>query len=90
VGGDSAVSVLDEAAKHRLVEMLASRRLEVDLELGLERRVRAYAERLNARLALEGDRDPYDLGNDDELAAAIMLLCETALDAEEQREDSSN
>jgi hypothetical protein len=78
------------AQEQRLRELLASRRFEVDLEPGLERRVRAYGERLNARLALEGDRDPYDLGEDQELAAVIMLLCEAALDAEEQREDTSN
>jgi hypothetical protein len=71
------------------LELLEHRRLEVDLEPVLERRIRAYAVQLNARLAREGDRDPYDLSEDEELAAVIMLLCETALDAEEQREDVS-
>jgi hypothetical protein len=78
------------AQEQRLRELLASRRLEVDLEVAIERRVRAYGERLNARLALEGDHDPYDLSDDEELAAVIMLLCEAALEAEEQREDASS
>jgi hypothetical protein len=77
------------AREQRLRELLASRRLEVDLEVAIERRVRAYGERLNARLALEDDGDPYDVSDDEELAAVIMLLCETALDADEQREDTS-
>ena len=70
----------------RLREILEHRELVVDLEALIERRVRDYAAQLNARLALEGDRDPYDLTSDKELAAVIMLLCEAALDAEEQSE----
>jgi hypothetical protein len=83
------VSLADEAAAGRLRELLANRPLTVDLELVVERRVREYGAQLNARLALEGDRDPYDLSDDEELAAVIMLLCEAALDAEEQAEDVS-
>ena len=78
------------ASAARWLELLEHRRLEVDLEPALERRIRAYAERLNGRLALEGDRDPYDLSEDQELGAVIVLLCEAALDAEEQREDTSS
>jgi hypothetical protein len=44
--------------------------------------------RSDSTQAREGDRDPYDLSEDQELAAVIMLLCEAALDAEEQREDN--
>lgn len=78
------------ATAARWLELLEHRGLEVDLEATLERRIRAYAQRLNARLALEGDRDPYDLGDDEELGTVIMLLCETALDADEQREHTSS
>jgi hypothetical protein len=92
MGGDSAMRDLDgplPASAARWLELLEHRRLEVDLEPALERRIRAYAKRLNARLAIEGDRDPYDLADDEELAAVIMLLCEAALDADEQREANS-
>ena len=73
----------------RLREMLEHRELTVDLEGALERRVRAYGERLNARLAVEGDDDPYDLDDDRDLAQVVMYLCETALDDERMsgRED---
>jgi hypothetical protein len=93
VGGDGAVRRLDRAGDWdvaRLQELLEHRELVLDLEASLERRVRAYAVQLNARLAHEGDRDPYDLSRDEELAAVITLLCEAALDAEEQREDASS
>jgi hypothetical protein len=74
----------------RWLELLEHRRVEVDLEARLERRVREYAERLNVRLAREGDRDPFDLANDEDLAGVIMLLCEAGLDADQQREDAAN
>jgi hypothetical protein len=93
MGGDGAVTDLEgplPASAAHWLELLEHRRLEVDLEATLERRTRAYAERLNARLALEGDRDPFDLSDDQELAAVIMLLCEAALAADEQREDASS
>jgi hypothetical protein len=83
------VSLADEAAAGRLRELLAHRPLTVDLELVVERRVREYGARLNARLAESGDGDLYDLADDGELAAVIMLLCEAALDADEQAEDVS-
>ena len=51
--------------------------------------MREYGAGLNARLAESGDRDLYDLREDGELAAVIMLLCEAALDAEQQGEDVS-
>jgi hypothetical protein len=90
VGGNGAVTdphgPTSQSAE-RWLELLEHRGLEVDLELPLERRIRAYGERLNARLALDGDREPYDLSDDDDLAAVIMLLCEAALDADEQHED---
>jgi len=68
----------------RLRDLLSSRTLEVDLELTLERRVRAYAQRLNERLARSGDNDLYDTSEDRDLAQVVMLLCETALDSDEQ------
>src|SRR5206468_4356198 len=45
----------------RIRDLLASRRLTVELEQGLERRARLYADRLNQRLATHGDTDPYDV-----------------------------
>ena len=69
----------------RLQEMLEHRELVVDLEGTLERRVRAYGERLNARLAAERDDDPYDLEDDRDLAQVVMFLCEAALDDERMR-----
>jgi hypothetical protein len=67
----------------RLQDLLAHRPLQVDLELTIEHRVHAYAQRLNARLAQTGDSDPYDTRDDRDLAQVIMLLCETALDSDE-------
>jgi hypothetical protein len=67
----------------RLHDLLAHRPLQIDLELTIERRVHAYAQRLNARLAQSGDSDPYDTSQDGELAQVIMLLCETALDSDQ-------
>jgi hypothetical protein len=67
----------------RLHDLLANRAVRVQLELRLERRLRLYADRLNRRLAAQGDTDPYDLGDDDDLANVIMLLCETQLDEDE-------
>jgi hypothetical protein len=72
------------SSAERLRDLLAHRPLEVDLELTLERRVRAYAQRLNHRLARSGDHDLYDTRKDAELAQVVMLLCETALASEEQ------
>ncbi len=66
----------------RLRDLLADRPLTVRLEAGLERRARLYADRLNGRLAKQGDTDPYDTRRDDELANVLMLLAETALDDE--------
>jgi len=66
------------ASEDRLRDLLASRPLRVELTLPLERRVRLYADRLNQRLAAQGDTDPYDV----ELANVIMLLC--AFDDDEQ------
>jgi hypothetical protein len=63
--------------------MLAQRPLTVEFEGLLERRVRAYGERLNARLANTGDLDLYDLGDDHDLAQLVMLLCEAALDVDD-------
>jgi hypothetical protein len=68
----------------RLYDLLAHRPLQVDLELTIERRVHAYAQRLNVRLAQTGDSDPYDTSQDGDLAQVIMLLCETALDSDER------
>ena len=67
----------------RLGDLLAHRPLTVELELRLERRIRLYADRLNQRLAKEGDTDPYQLDHDEDLANVIMLLCETKLDEDE-------
>jgi hypothetical protein len=67
----------------RLHDLLARRPLSVELELRLERRVRLYADRLNRRLAEQGDTDPYDVELDEDLANVIMLLCETKLDEDE-------
>jgi hypothetical protein len=61
-------------------DLLRHRPLTLELELSLERRIRAYAERLNARLA---DGDPFDPSDDSDLAALITLLCESALEADE-------
>jgi hypothetical protein len=89
VGGDRTVNEQDPVMAGRLdawLEVLEHRGIEIDLEPLLERRIRGYAERLNTRLAAEGDRDPYDLSDDWDLAAVIMLLCEAGLDAEQQPE----
>jgi hypothetical protein len=63
--------------------LLVSRRLTVELEQGLERRARLYADRLDRLLAAQGDTDPYDVIDDDDLAQILMLLAETALDHDE-------
>lgn len=83
------MKIQGERAEARVRELLASRPLTVELELLLERRVREYGERLNTRLAQSGDDDLYDLADDRDLAQLVMLLCETALDAEERRERGS-
>ena len=67
----------------RLHDLLASRPLTVQLELRLERRARLYADRLNRRLAAQGDTDPYDVDQDEDLANVLLLLCETQLDEDE-------
>jgi hypothetical protein len=72
----------------RMADLLSHRPLVVDLERPLERRVRAYAQRLNYRLAATGDNDLYKVNDDVELAQVVMLLCETALDADEQQPSS--
>jgi hypothetical protein len=74
----------DAAQLSRLRDLLSVRSLEVDLELTLERRVRAYAERLNKRLARSEDSDLFDTSKDAELAQVVMLLCESALDSDER------
>jgi len=68
----------------RLRDLLADRPLTVQLELRLERRARLYADRLNQRLAAQGDTDPYNPGVDEDLANVLMLLVETALDDDER------
>jgi hypothetical protein len=67
----------------RIRDLLASRRLSVELEQQLERRARLYGDRLNQRLAAQGDTDPYDVDDDHDLAQILMLLAETALDHDE-------
>jgi hypothetical protein len=69
--------------RDRLSRLLASRPLTVQLEGRLEHRIRLYADRLNRRLASEGDTDPYDVDDDDDLANVVMLLCEANLDQDE-------
>ena len=78
------VPAMHGAELSRLRDLLSVRPLEVDLELTLERRVRAYAERLNQRIARSGDNDLYDTSKDTELAQVVMLLCESALDSDER------
>jgi len=68
----------------RLRDLLADRPLTVALELRLERRARLYADRLNQRLAAQGDCDPYNIDVDEDLANVLMLLVETALDDDER------
>jgi muconolactone delta-isomerase len=67
-------------------ELLGPQRpLTVALEARLERRVRLYADRLNRRLAPPDNRDLFDVDNDDDLAATVMLLCEIAVENDERR-----
>jgi len=68
-----------------LDDPLAQRPLVVELERIVERRVRRCAERLNRRLASAGASDPYVVDDGRELARVVMLLCEAALEADEQR-----
>jgi hypothetical protein len=68
----------------RLRQLLADRPLTVQLEQRLEHRIRLYADRLNRRLAAQGDTDPYSVDEDHELAHVIMFLAETKLDEDEQ------
>ena len=70
-----------------LNDLLAARPLSVELELRLERRARLYADRLNQRLGAQGDADLYDIDDDRELAQILMLLCETALDNDDDASD---
>jgi hypothetical protein len=71
--------------QQRLAELLTHRTIELDLELSLERRIRAYAQGLNARI---NDTDPYDPTDDTDLAQLITLLCEAALDSDERPGDT--
>jgi muconolactone delta-isomerase len=61
------------------------RPLAVVLEARLERRIRVYADRLNRRIAPPDNDDLFDVDNDDDLAATVMLLCEIALENDERR-----
>ena len=67
----------------RLRQLLAGRPLTVELRRRIEHRIRLYADRLNRRLAAEGDTDPYRVDDDRELAHVIMFLVETKLDEDE-------
>lgn len=67
-------------------ELLGPQRpLTVALEGRLERRIRLYADRLNRRIAPSDNHDLFDVDNDDDLAATVMLLCEIALENDERR-----
>ena len=67
-------------------ELLGRQRpLTVALEARLERRIRLYADRLNRRIAPPDNHDLFDVDNDDDLAATVMLLCEIALENDERR-----
>jgi hypothetical protein len=67
-------------------ELLGPQRpLTVALEARLERRIRLYADRLNRRIAPPDNHDLFDVDNDDDLAATVMLLCEIALENDERR-----
>ena len=67
-------------------ELLGPQRpLTVALEARVERRIRLYADRLNRRIAPPDDHDLFDVDDDDDLAATVMLLCEIALENDERR-----
>jgi muconolactone delta-isomerase len=67
-------------------ELLGLQRpLTVALEARLEWRIRLYADRLNRRIAPPDNHDLFDVDNDDDLAATVMLLCEIALENDERR-----
>jgi hypothetical protein len=77
---------MTDPAQH-LRQMLAERPLTVQVEQRLEHRIRLYADRLNRRLAAQGDTDPYRVDDDHELAHVIMFLAETKLDEDEHADD---
>lgn len=68
----------------RMADLMSSRLMDLDLPLGIERRVRAHLHRLNAEIAsTDTDIEPFDTTDDFDLGVTLLTLVEEALDINE-------